>query len=543
MIFSKLIIKSIADNVNKIGWVEGINKVISDSPVNIRNLFLIETRFNHTLWLTFVDIENYDCAIVYDIGLYGCVIQLSHRVSRVYAIYDTEEEKIILQTRLAYFKITNVILVKSTCVSGTCFEANKLLLVGVDDRTNKNFSDVFNKLNDVNNSVESILLSLDHFELPWITRKYSNKYYLDGSLRRPFEFISRNQKIKQLGYAKYILFILKSKLKKQPKISINTKSENSLMSRLINNLSTDMDLRDKPELINGYFVKPNGLLLKLHLNHRVSLLRISFDNLSTERYRSSVNVLKMIENHSRLVPAVLYESTHKDGMMYLETCFDGCNINSGMLNKKAVLDKVNDQVLNALIEIQSLHISSIKMNSSATEKYFIKIVQNVAAKFSKKHCLYFDCIAKYIANIVPGLTVPLVVMHGDFSIDNIIADKLSIKGIIDWEFSQDKALPLVDLFFYFASIHKSVNETSIEEALSLVLFQSELSTSNNRFVLKYCEKIPVTNELHFVLKIMTVMCFLNNRIDIKNEVKPEVIYDKNYLPLLENLYKTLREQQ
>jgi Phosphotransferase enzyme family len=56
-----------------------------------------------------------------------------------------------------------------------------------------------------------------------------------------------------------------------------------------------------------------------------------------------------------------------------------------------------------------------------------------------------------VARELTGVPVPLVAVHGDYAIGNVLIDGRRISGVVDWEQGRRRGLPFTDLFKFAAS--------------------------------------------------------------------------------------------
>ena len=98
------------------------------------------------------------------------------------------------------------------------------------------------------------------------------------------------------------------------------------------------------------------------------------------------------------------------------------------------------------------------------------------------------------------LDFPLVCMHGDFKIENVMYDQRSgaLTGVIDWELSMPKGLPLLDLL-YLLAFNRMIRRQSRTAALGALtvgdaLEQEERDLSSiylRRLGIPECQRLPL----------------------------------------------------
>jgi Phosphotransferase enzyme family len=65
-----------------------------------------------------------------------------------------------------------------------------------------------------------------------------------------------------------------------------------------------------------------------------------------------------------------------------------------------------------------------------------------------------------LARELDGVTVPVVAVHGDYAIGNLLAEGRQISGVVDWELGRRVGLPFSDLFKFAASYGSYLNRAA-----------------------------------------------------------------------------------
>jgi Ser/Thr protein kinase RdoA (MazF antagonist) len=97
-------------------------------------------------------------------------------------------------------------------------------------------------------------------------------------------------------------------------------------------------------------------------------------------------------------------------------------------------------------------------------------------------------LEEVLQNALTGADLPLVWMHGDFKIENIVIDERThrLLGVIDWEHSEPEGLPLLDLWYlilYNRQIERGVDFLAVmQDFLPPRQFTSEEASICSEYV-------------------------------------------------------------
>ncbi|MEP7155932.1 MAG: phosphotransferase, partial [Betaproteobacteria bacterium] len=96
--------------------------------------------------------------------------------------------------------------------------------------------------------------------------------------------------------------------------------------------------------------------------------------------------------------------------------------------------------------------------------------------------------------IATELKWPSVWQHGDFKLENLILDPAtySIVGVIDWELSCERGLPLLDLL-YLIVYDRGVNEgLKLEDVYLMEILEWKFSARDNALLDEYLRTVGMT---------------------------------------------------
>jgi aminoglycoside phosphotransferase (APT) family kinase protein len=91
-----------------------------------------------------------------------------------------------------------------------------------------------------------------------------------------------------------------------------------------------------------------------------------------------------------------------------------------------------------------------------------------------------------------GAALPRVLSHGDYSPDNVLADRAGrVRGVIDWEFARPHGLPGVDLLYLLSKIESARTGLPLGPVFARKIFPLDLSPAERETCERYCETLGV----------------------------------------------------
>ena len=117
----------------------------------------------------------------------------------------------------------------------------------------------------------------------------------------------------------------------------------------------------------------------------------------------------------------------------------------------------------SMIRYLATHSISGTFEKTILSNKIIKYVHEFNNRMSS-----YDIMIGYNIDILVNSLVdlPIVCMHGDLKLENFVLDRLgSVKKIIDWELSDIKGFPLLDLFYFIAYNDHIENACSLTDSI------------------------------------------------------------------------------
>ena len=124
---------------------------------------------------------------------------------------------------------------------------------------------------------------------------------------------------------------------------------------------------------------------------------------------------------------------------------------------------------------------------------------------------HLEQLIDYLKQQFGEKTLLLSLIHGDFSLKNIILDEqvITLQGIVDWDMSNTLSFPILDLFHFFVRLHRSSYKKPPVVVLSQMLKQKDSHTPFSTLLNMYQETFEINRDqvtalipLYWIQRIM-----------------------------------------
>ncbi len=118
------------------------------------------------------------------------------------------------------------------------------------------------------------------------------------------------------------------------------------------------------------------------------------------------------------------------------------------------LEQVCTAAADFLLRLHCHSRAEVLMDEAAWEELCEALFRQAARRHSAARPL-LDRIEAHVRTALIGASVPTVWVHGDFKIENVVVDRTTRRptGVIDWELSQLRGLPLIDPLYLLTYNH------------------------------------------------------------------------------------------
>ena len=222
------------------------------------------------------------------------------------------------------------------------------------------------------------------------------------------------------------------------------------------------------ELRRNEAASPNSAFLKLALVPNAEMrLRENTNNLIRLAQSKEIK-----EEHRQFFPRVLAEGICEKQSYYLEGRIRGRSLDRFPYEISHAPQQIHE-ILSLWFNIQSQMINDVKVTDTIFQSVFINVTHRIQEwlKLDEKILVRLKRVTDYWYTRFSGRQLKLGLVHGDFSIKNIMIDRQTKKvtGIIDWDLTDFFSIPLLDVLHFFVRMDsKSFQDTPPVIALKLV---------------------------------------------------------------------------
>ncbi len=206
--------------------------------------------------------------------------------------------------------------------------------------------------------------------------------------------------------------------------------------------------------------------------------------------------------------------------VFVSTDFQGASfqLETWMSGKPASLFFYNRKYREVIID-RAINWSVMFLNATRSDNGSLVIdasyIRSVMRSFSAKSGRTDTLSAKIINYISKNLSLhdcPVVSCHGDFWIANILVDEqYRITGVVDWEFSEEKTFPLIDVFhliFHRKTVFKSFQPWKELENV----FRGKMGAVNRKRIVKCLRQLNIDVALFSSLLLLYWVKYLETRV-------------------------------
>ncbi|MBN1186577.1 MAG: methyltransferase domain-containing protein [Bacteroidales bacterium] len=256
---------------------------------------------------------------------------------------------------------------------------------------------------------------------------------------------------------------------------------------------------------------PNVLICLIASEKCKLVARIPIDEVSLKRLKNQVDILSHLNRNlpegKEYLPRQ-YESIHISGhKVFLEEMIEGIVVGN--------LNKVYTEEEKVAVEwLKAFHKSTCE-KTFITESIFDELINtplhnllNFIKSADERQVLLSlrDLLRKRFI----GALFPLVCMHGDFKIENIIFGKRSrsIKSVIDWDLAKLSGLSGVDLIYFLAYSFTLRNPSAtVSHVIIEKICKNKITEFERKIIYTYLDQLGIDHEL---LPFLGVLSWLHH---------------------------------
>lgn len=347
----------------------------------------------------------------------------------------------------------------------------------------------------------------------------SDSYLFIPSYNQPRLIIPlTNKKIYKKGFAihntaskknSFIKILLMYSYQMQKRFNKNIRFPREGLLKLISFVKTNLIIKE-----NIYFSIYVGT--KGNLNQKLTwqLFNSKLNTLGYLKVSDNPDSKKFIENEYDIIQYLnsvkpnTFEYPVKANLLNFEEVnllfLSDCAKNTGK-----VMLKLDDKILNSLIEFTHIRLTSISKNKYLNN--FEERFHLLQPQLINKNLI---CYVEKVLNDLIKIDFNLILVHNDF-----VKYNLRTRGnklvVFDWEFAQKEGLPFIDLFHFLFQGYYQIKKISADKIIKNIF------NKNEPFITKYASALKIHTQYiksFFVIYLVEKLLFdAHNRTDFDIE--------------------------
>jgi thiamine kinase-like enzyme len=248
-----------------------------------------------------------------------------------------------------------------------------------------------------------------------------------------------------------------------------------------------------------YLGNPDTLILKFVSGKRNVIARIPFTQEANNRCIRSQQTLEELGwfkyDGVRLAPSAKGKLILNGLHIYIESAILGESIGDVSCRDVQYIDSAIDIITRLHLATVSNTIINDEVYSELIGALIRKLEKNLHPSFAER----IQWIATYFEQSFLNKSIPLVFNHGDYKLENILVkeEDCSLAGVIDWDLSVEKGMPLVDIIHLLAYEKHDESNLPIDEVIMghWVPGQQSLEKKDCILVDQYMSALNIPKEL------------------------------------------------
>lgn len=263
------------------------------------------------------------------------------------------------------------------------------------------------------------------------------------------------------------------------------------------------------------------------------------DSLAIERRRSEARTLEALAHLSHrlagMVPRVLDSFPIDSGHCFVMNRVPGVTLDQ----ESPALDRVTAAAADFLIELHTETARRERFDETLFELHILPVLQAACTR----NPLIAPALTAWEAPLrrcLQALELPLVWMHGDYKIENVMYDpkSLALTGVIDWEHAMLPGLPLLDLLYLLHYNRVTRGATELDSFRGLLVAEDQ--TPDERALI---DRYMAGLQLPAVARKALYALFFAHHIGYRLHLLSDAAYIRQVGHLIEDLGATLVQSE
>jgi aminoglycoside phosphotransferase (APT) family kinase protein len=201
---------------------------------------------------------------------------------------------------------------------------------------------------------------------------------------------------------------------------------------------------------------------------------------------------------ARYIPRFLGESPVESATCFVMHAFPGVSVDGPV----RCLDRLTARAMDFITAFHCETMSDAIATPSVYAELFGRLFDRARARNAPLADALLGLEQRLRAR-VSGARLPIVWLHGDFKIENLMFDERSrdLLGVVDWEHSEERGLPMLDplyLIIYNRTLRGSIDVVSALDSL----VRGGATPAEDNLLKRYCGAINIDSSMQAVLHAM-----------------------------------------
>ncbi len=290
-------------------------------------------------------------------------------------------------------------------------------------------------------------------------------------------------------------------------VGANRPAQKSFIEQLLQQLQAQLGSTRPLGIDKCVVSKTNAVIFFLRgANTGGAVLRLPLDKISFERLQNGFNTIQYVKSMNEatiagLLPEQLANDIYLGQPYFVERRMPGIEA-TALAKSPADLSRL---VADTAAMISNFTHSSQKVVQADTptrERYFLSYFRAVRP-YLPDYRVLLDQIAGFLEQITAGQRLPLVLAHGDLKLSNLLINPASrrLTGILDWDMSELRGLPLLDILHLVLAKYRLSRSWSIGTAVTEILLPQGFEQTERRIIEDYKQRFGISEKLYRALMI------------------------------------------
>lgn len=481
----------------------------------------------------FLPIPKHATVLVMDESFIGGTsIALSHHVEKVVCLCSNSEKAKLIQFRIRALNIRNINIVIGR-LDAVPFKKDALKIAclhGVKYSSSNSALDLdFDQISNIIKTGGILYLTFEIMTTSLLIKLIKGIIKISVEMKLgtlDFKKLCTVQHYESFSNLHYVRIFRKNGIKTIREIYDNTKDKikgdiagyifqkNSRecdvesLKTLTQIIEADIEIKNNIKLKSGTLARI-GSTGSLVVDYGSTIVRLPQSE-SAEKYCSrNYEMLKNLSCTDKLIltPQPITQGCVCGQLYYAESKIDGISLDNRQISLE-LIPHIIHQAYNFLINTD---FTDCRSKDFVNQEIIESLFEIIGKDLIKTDYDILSKVSSEIKKLVSMNSLPLVACHGDFKFSNFICSKnpeINFVGVIDWEFSSNRGLPLYDLITLLIWNGKVRNDT--EYRLAQRMWDLVDSSIVDPLIYDYMEKLKINIELLKPITILSMITYLNN---------------------------------